>query len=199
VEGRPLDENELIERARGGDVAAYEELVRGYQDIAFRTAFLLSGGASEAEDAAQEAFTKAWYALGRFRAGAPFRPWLLQIVANEARNRRRGAGRRAALALRASEDRRPVDAAPSPEAAVLANEQRRTLLDAVSRLRDEDRQVIHCRYFLELSEAETAAALGWPRGTVKSRLSRALHRLRDQLGTRDGTAPSSIPSGGASG
>jgi RNA polymerase sigma-70 factor (ECF subfamily) len=185
VEGRPLEESELIERARRGETTAYEELVRRYQEIAYRTAYLLSGGASEAEDAAQEAFTKAWYALGRFREGAPFRPWLLQIVANEARNRRRSAGRRTALALRASEDRPAVDAAPSPEAAVLARERRRMLLDALRRLRDEDRQVVQCRYLLELSEAETAAALGWPRGTVKSRLSRALLRLRAELGAAE--------------
>jgi RNA polymerase sigma factor (sigma-70 family) len=186
VEGRPLEESELIERAKRGDAAAYEVLVRTYQEIAYRTAYVLSGGASEAEDAAQEAFTKAWYALARFRHGAPFRPWLLQIVANEARNRRRGEGRRTALALRASEDRPAVDAAPSPEAAVLARERRRVLLEAIGHLRDQDRQVVQCRYLLELSEAETADTLGWPRGTVKSRLSRALARLRTELGSLEG-------------
>jgi RNA polymerase sigma factor (sigma-70 family) len=188
VEGRPLDENELVERARRGDAGAYEELVRTYQEIAYRTAYLLSGGAAEAEDAAQEAFVKAWHALARFRSGAPFRPWLLQIVANEARNRRRGAGRRAALALRASEDRRATDAAPSVEAAVLSRERRQQLLDAIGRLREEDRQVIQCRYLLELSEAETSSTLGLPRGTVKSRLSRALGRLREQLSETDASA-----------
>ena len=181
MEGRPLEETELVERARRGDVAAYEELVRQYQEIAYRTAYVLCGGASEAEDAAQEGFTRAYYALSRFRTGAPFRPWLLQIVANEARNRRRSAGRRAALVLRASEDRPLVDAAPSPEAAVLAQEARGSLLQALNLLREDDRQVIACRYFLELSEAETADALGWPRGTVKSRHSRALGRLRAAL------------------
>jgi RNA polymerase sigma-70 factor, ECF subfamily len=196
VEGRPLEESELVERAKRGETAAYEELVRTYQEIAYRTAYLLSGGASEAEDAAQEAFTKAWYALARFRHGAPFRPWLLQIVANEARNRRRSAGRRTALALRASEDRPAVDAAPSPESAVLALERRRLLLDALARLRDEDRQVVQCRYLLELSEAETATTLGWPRGTVKSRLSRALLRLRTELSAAE-TPPAALTGGDA--
>jgi RNA polymerase sigma factor (sigma-70 family) len=146
-----------------------------------RTAYLACGDASEAEDAAQEAFVKAHAALPRFRAGAPFRPWLLRIVANEARNRRRSAGRRSGLALRVAEDRPSGDAAPSPEAAVLLAETRRGLLAAVEGLRDEDRLVIGCRYFLELSEAETAEALDVPRGTVKSRLSRALGRLRASL------------------
>ena len=186
MEGRPLEESELIERAKQGDVVAYQELVHRYEGIALRTAYLLSGGSGDAEDAALDAFTKAYYALPRFRAGAPFRPWLLRIVANEARNRHRAAGRRAALALRVQEDRPMVDAAPSPEAAVLAQEERATLVAALGSLREEDRRVIECRYFLELSEGETAEVLGRPRGTVKSRLSRALVRLRQELATAHG-------------
>jgi len=155
--------------------------VRRYADIALRTATFVSGRSADAEDATQEAFVKAYAALPRFRAGAPFRPWLLRIVANEARNRRRSAGRRADLAMRVAEDRPSLDAAPSPETAVLAQESRTTLLRAVNALRAEDREMIGARYFLDLSEAETAEALGIPRGTVKSRLSRALGRLRDRL------------------
>jgi len=164
---------------------AYEELVRRHQAVAIRTAHLFAPD-GDAEDAVQEAFVKAHAALARFRAGAPFRPWLLRIVANEARNRRRSAGRRAGLALRSAEDRRPDDAAPSPESAVLVDERRRWLLDGVNALRDQDREVIAARYFLELSEAETADVLGLPRGTVKSRLSRALGRLREHLTASDG-------------
>ena len=63
--------------------------MHAYQGIAFRTAYLLTGSAADAEDAAQDAFVKAYYALGRFRKGAELRPWLLRIVANEARNKRR--------------------------------------------------------------------------------------------------------------
>ena len=163
---------------------AYEELVRRYQDVAVRTAYVISPD-GDAEDAAQEAFVKAYAALHRFRSGSPFRPWLLRIVANEARNRRRSAGRRAGLALRAAEGRPSDDAAPSPESAVLARERRAILLAALSELRDDDREVISARFFLELSEAETAEALGIPRGTVKSRLSRALGRLRGQLGAAE--------------
>ena len=171
----------LVERARAGDVSAYEELVRRHQDVAFRTAVLLAGGAMEAEDAVQEGFVKAHRALGRFRADAPFRPWLLAIVANEARNRRRSAARRQSLALRLAEDRPAGEAAPSPEAAVLDHERRAELLAALERLRPEDREVIGCRYLLELSEAETAEVLRCPKGTVKSRLSRALERLRTSM------------------
>ena len=179
---RPLTESELVERARDGDENAYEELVRAHQGIAFRIAYLTTGNAAEAEDAAQEGFVKAYRALGRFRRGAPFRPWLLQIVANEARNRRRSAGRRATLALRAAEEGSSGGAAPSPEGALLAGEERGRLLQAVNGLREEERMVIACRYFLELSEEETAASLGVRPGTVKSRTSRALARLREKLG-----------------
>ena len=179
---RPLDEAELVERARRGDLEAWETLVRTYQGIAFRTAYLLAGNAADAEEAAQDGFVKAHRALGRFRRGAELRPWLLRIVANEARNRRRSAGRRERLALRAAAETRPGDAVPSPEAAVLAGEQRERLLAAVEALPDEHRDAIACRYLLGLSEAETAAALGVRAGTVKSRLSRALARLREDLG-----------------
>lgn len=183
MEGRPLEDAELVERARRGDVAAYEELVRAYQQLAVRTAYVVAGDSGDAQDAAQEAFVKAYYALGRFREGAAFRPWLLRIVANEAINRRRSSRRKAALVLRAAEaGGRPSDgAAPSPEAAALAHEVRAEVLSALNRLREEDRLVIAYRYFMELSEAEMAEALGCARGTVKSRLSRALGRLQREL------------------
>ena len=183
---RPLDEPALVERARRGDADAWASLVRRYQDIAFRTAYVIAGNAADAEDAAEEGFVRAYYALGRFRPGAPLRPWLLRIVANEARNRRRSAGRRALLQLRASEDRRAGGAVPSPETVLLAAEQRSRLLEAVNSLGEEHRLVVACRYLLQLSEEETADALGWRRGTVKSRLSRALERLRRQLEENDG-------------
>lgn len=154
--------------------------MRGYQAVAFRLAFTITGDAAEAEDAAQEAFVKVYRTLDRFRSGSPFRPWLLTVVANEARNRRRAAGRRMGLALRAAEGGAQV-APPSPETTVVAGERRAELLSAVEGLREEDREVISLRYFLELTEAETAAALGCPRGTVKSRLSRAVARLREKM------------------
>jgi RNA polymerase sigma factor (sigma-70 family) len=181
VVGRPLSEAELVERAKRGDQDAYGELVHTYQGIAFRTAYLLTGSAADAEDAAQDAFVKAFYALGRFRPGAELRPWLLRIVANEARNRRRSAGRRTNLALRAAADPLSGGAAPSPEANLLAGEQQEELLAAVNALPEEQREVVACRYFLELTEEETAEALGLRKGTVKSRLSRGLDRLREHM------------------
>ena len=120
----------------------------------------------------------------RFRAGAPFRPWLLRIVANEARNRRRSAGRRAELALQAAAV--SGDAAPSPETAAVAHERRAVLLDGLARLEERDRDVLVHRFLAGLGEEETAATLGVRRGTVKSRTSRALDRLRELVGEVDG-------------
>jgi len=185
VEGRPLVESEWIEAARRGDASAFEELVRRHEEIAYRTAYVVVGDADDARDAAQDGFLRAHAALGRFRRGAEFRPWLLRIVANAARNRRRSASRRAALALRAFRafrDAASGDAAPSPEVLLLADERRRELLSAINALRPEDRQVIALRWFLELNEEEMAAVLNCRRGTVKSRLSRATARLRATLG-----------------
>ena len=153
--------------------------MHAYQGIAFRTAYVISRNAADAEEAAQDGFVKAWRALGRFREGAPFRPWLLRIVANEAHNRVRSAGRRAGLALRAATEESSGDAAPSPEAVLLSAEQREGLLAAVNELPEEQRLVVSLRYFLGLSELEVAEALDVPQGTVKSRNARALERLRE--------------------
>src|SRR5256885_11888317 len=154
MEGRPADDSELITRAQRGDSAAYEEIVQRYQQVAFRTAYVITGSAADAEDAAQEGFVKAYRALHRFRAGAELRPWLLRIVANEARNRVRSSGRRHRLELRLTEGFRPGDAGPSPQACAIAADERRRLLAMGNALSEQDRLVIASRYFLPLSREE---------------------------------------------
>jgi RNA polymerase sigma factor (sigma-70 family) len=186
VGGRPLDDQELVERAKRGDVHAYEELVQAHQAVAQRTAYVIAGSTGEAEDAVQEAFVKAYYALDRFRSEAPFRPWLLKIVANEARNRLRKAGRQANLALRVGEERPSGGAAPSPEVAALEGAEHAALVDALNKLKEKDRTALALRFFMDLSEEEMAAALNCARGTVKSRVSRALERLRRQMDVEPG-------------
>jgi RNA polymerase sigma-70 factor (ECF subfamily) len=177
------DERALIAAAKAGDQHAYGQLLERHQAVAFRAACLITGSAAEAEDATQDACIKAWLALARFRPDAPFRPWLVRIAINEARNRRRGAGRRTALALRLGPQAGGGSSTPSAETEALAGEERAQLASAVGRLSEADQLVVAARYFLGLSEAETAVALGWRRGTVKSRLSRALGRLQTELET----------------
>ncbi|HWI21714.1 MAG TPA: sigma-70 family RNA polymerase sigma factor [Baekduia sp.] len=184
VGGRPLSEQQLIDRARGGDTRAYEELVRRHQPLALRTAFTIAGSAADAEEAVQDAFMKAWDALGGFRPGAPFRPWLLAIVANEAKTRRRAARRRRWWTEQAANETLTTRdlSSSTPEIQALEHEQRAVLFAALERLPERDRTALRLRYRHELSEREMAAALNCRPGTVKSRLSRALNRLRDQIG-----------------
>lgn len=189
-----MEDGELVAKVQQGDLAAYEELVHRYQDIAFRTAYLVTGDPHEAEETAQDAFIKAFQAMDRFRKGAPFRPWLLRIVTNEARNRRRSAGRRTRLVLQVAGNRPSGYAAPSPELAALESETSAELMTALSLLDEKDRLVIAYRYFFEMSESEMAEALGCRRGTVKSRLSRALARLRDRLTAEDDPATTTFDS-----
>ena len=115
------------------------------------------------------------------KPSSPFRPWLLRIVANEARNRRRAAGRRAGYELRFATDRAVAVAGASPESAVLAAATQHTLRAALASLPGRERDVVTSRYVVGLSEEETAQALGVPRGTVKSRASRGLARLRADM------------------
>jgi RNA polymerase sigma-70 factor (ECF subfamily) len=167
-------------------VGAVRELVQRNQAIAFRAAYVVTGSAADAEEVAQDALVKSLASLRRLRPGSPFRPWLLRIVANEAKNRLRSGRRREAAGLRAANAFVPGGAAPSPEAELDRALERDELLRAVAALPAGERQVVACRYLAQLTEEETAALLDVPAGTVKSRLSRGLARLREQLGDDDG-------------
>ncbi|HVA89176.1 MAG TPA: sigma-70 family RNA polymerase sigma factor [Chloroflexota bacterium] len=187
-----LNEADLIAAAQRGEVSAFEALVLRYQDLVLRVAYLITGDVPTAEDVAQEGFMKAYRALPHFRRGAPLRPWLLRIIANEAKNHQRATARRERLILQVAASGTGGADSATPEESALASEQRQTLLAALERLRDEDRLMIAGRYFLSLSEAEMASLLGCPRGTVKSRLARALDRLRHGLES-DPTLAASTP------
>ncbi len=179
--GGALDDAEAVALAQRGDLDAYEHLVARYTAAAHRAAVLLGAG-DDAEDVVQESFVRAYQKLRWCRAGTAFRPWLLAIVANLTRNLHRSRRRRAALVLQAAaRTEQPVIGPDEPAAAAVAADRRAHLVAALGALDDRDRDVLVCRYLLDLSEAETADALGWPRGTVKSRTSRALHRVRAQL------------------
>ncbi|MCO1594919.1 RNA polymerase sigma factor [Micromonospora sp. RHAY321] len=177
----PLDDDVLVSRARAGDLEAYDLLVARHTASAYRTAVLLGAG-SDSEDVIQEAFVKGYRSLSRYRGDSSFRSWLLAIVANETRNLHRSRSRRDGLALRAAAANPASEIAEDGAVgAVLAGERRARLVEALRQLPERDREVIVCRFFLDLSEEETVATLGWPRGTVKSRTSRALAKLRGLL------------------
>ena len=172
------DEANLIARVQRGDLQAYDKLVREYESIAFRTSFLIVRDAHDAADVAQDAFVRAYQAMGSFKLDKPFRPWLLRIVTNLSLNRVRSTRRRENATLRlvrSTDDSQSV----SPDSAIVSLEQSERLLQAVVRLTIEDQALVSLRYFVELSESEIAETLQIPIGTVKSRLYRTLSRLRE--------------------
>ena len=171
-----MDESTLARDAANGDAAAWEPLVLAHQEAVFRLSYLLLGDPDEAEDVAQETFLRAWNHLKRFDPTRPLRPWLLSIASNLASNRRRSAGRYLAALTRAFRSE-PV-ASSNIEEKSTQHMEANDLWKAVQNLSTSDQQIIYLRYFLELSIAETAQALDVAEGTVKSRLSRALERLR---------------------
>jgi RNA polymerase sigma factor (sigma-70 family) len=181
VEGRPLNDTSLIDAAKSGDTRAYGELVHAHQQTALRVAYLILRDPVEAEDVVQEAFVKAFRALDRVDAEREFRPWILAIVRNEARNRSRSRMRRRNLEMRLAGEGDSGDSARSPETLTLEADAQRAVLAAVDRLPERQRLVVGLRFLVGLSEAETAATLGIPAGTVKSRTARGLDRLRTDL------------------
>ncbi len=169
-------DSELIRQAAAGDQDAYETLVRRYEEPVFRLAYLLLGDPDDAQDVAQDTFIRAYHHLRRFDAERPLRPWLLQITRNLARNRQRALGRYWAAISRAFAGVSLVDR--SAEAEHTQRWEVQALWDAIRQLDRPDQEIIYLRYFLELSVDETADVLNVQPGTVKSRLSRALGRLR---------------------
>jgi len=170
-----LDEPTLIRDAANGETTAWEPLVLAHQQAVFRLAYLFLGDPDEAEDVAQETFLRAWRGLKHFDVTRPLRPWLLSIAANLARNRHRSAGRYIAALTRAF---RNEPAPSSIEEKSTQNIAAGNLWRAIQNLSLPDQQIVYLRYFLELSVTETAEVLQVAEGTVKSRLSRALEKLR---------------------
>ena len=169
-----MAETEQIIQARQGNQTAWEALMRAHQEPVFRLAYLLLGDPDEAEDITQETFLRAYKSLAGFDTERPLRPWLLRIASNLAHNRHRSFGRYiSALTRFAQQDPSRIESTiPNPE------DNGQALWQAVRRMTKPFQEVVYLRYFLEMSENEMADVLEVPAGTVKSRLHRALSRLR---------------------
>lgn len=174
-------EQEWIRAAQRGDASAYDALVRAYETLAFRAAYLITRDAQEAADAAQDAFVRAYRGLNTFRVGEPFRPWLLRIVTNQALNRIQANKRRWQMNERYGQAESEQHGTPDAIDRLAASEQNARLLLAVRRLKPDEQALITLRYLMELPEAEVARALDIPQGTVKSRLHRTLAKLREMI------------------
>lgn len=173
-----MDEDKIVQRARRGDAAAFEQLVTAYRDRVYRLALRLCGNGADADEAAQEAFLAAWKGLPNFRGESKFSTWLYQLVNHAAIDLLRREKRHAAGDM---EEVDAPDSAPSPQQQAERNEQRQAVRDAVLHLPPEQRQVVVLRFMEELSYEEIGAALHLPVGTVKSRLNRAKAALREIL------------------
>ena len=171
-----MDDRELVQRAQSGDRCAFGDLFRRYQDVAFRAAYLVTIDAAEAEDALQEGFIKAFQALHRFDPDRPFRPWILRIVTNAARNRRRSASRLERLQLQLFQSTQMQES--SPESNVLAAEDRHRVLRGLADLTEADRLVLTFYYFLDIGPSELAQLFDRSPSAMRSRLHRARERLR---------------------
>ncbi len=189
AEAAAAEDAELIRRAQGGDLAAFNSIVLRHQDAVYGLAFRFLSERGAAEDAAQEAFLRAYRSAGRFRGGS-VRSWLLTIVANLARDELRRRGRRRERSLEADRERlparpEPTDGGPTPEEHAVATgrraELRAELEAALATLPEEWRMTVLLADVHGLRHEEVARATGVAPGTVKSRLSRARARLRDIL------------------
>jgi RNA polymerase sigma-70 factor (ECF subfamily) len=171
-----MDESELAEHAVRGDREAFGELVRCHQTGVFNVAYRLLGERRDAEDAAQEAFLRAFRAIRRLDPARPAGPWLKKIAVNVCLNR---------LELRASvslEDETALAAPdPGPEPRVIERERDRKIRLALLRLPPRFRAAIELRHFQELSYAEMADVLERPLSAVKSDLFRARKLLAQYL------------------
>lgn len=175
------DEVRLVQEALAGQSEAFDQLLAPYLPRAYRTACGITRHPETAADALQEALLRVYRALRNLRSGAPFYPWFIRIVVNEALKQ---AGRRAPSLTAAPE------VAPSVEAHVLGLEERAALWDSIQALSPAHRAVIILRYYEELSEAEMAEVLDVSPGTVKSRLFHARKLLARRLeGARPGWRP----------
>jgi RNA polymerase sigma-70 factor (ECF subfamily) len=186
-------ESDLLAKVRGGNLFAFEEIVKRYQRRVYGIALRIVRRHEVADDVAQETFIRAYRSLATYDAGRPFGPWLCQIAANLAVNHVRSPqGREEAL---------PEGHAETPAVAsgplddVLEGEARRLLDSAVASLPAEQRAVFVLRAVEELSYREIAEALGLSMGTVMSRLSRAREKLREALAPYLG--PAARRAGGA--
>jgi RNA polymerase sigma-70 factor, ECF subfamily len=175
-------ETELIESAAHGDQEAFRQLWEAHHPAAMAAALRLCHQRALAEEICQGAFLLAWRGLPGFQKGSPFRPWLMRIIyrhALDVMEKQRTYLRPLSLDI-ALESQIPLDSDSRMEQADLQEQvaQREEVQQALARLNAEQRRVIALRYGADLTEIDIAQVLGWPIGTVKSRLNRARERLR---------------------
>jgi RNA polymerase sigma-70 factor (ECF subfamily) len=172
-----------VDRARNGDLAAFNDLVLDYQALVYNLCLRMLGGQQAAQDAAQEAFIAAWRNIGGLRGGS-FRSWLLRIAANACNDELRRRGRRPASSLETALEEgvpEPPDPSPAPEASALTSELRGHIGAALLQLPADQRLAVILCDVEQLDYVEIASVTKASLGTVKSRIARGRARLRALL------------------
>jgi RNA polymerase sigma-70 factor (ECF subfamily) len=188
-----VDESGALDRARKGDLDAFNDLVVEHQDAVFRVCLRMLGSYEAAQDAAQQAFISAWRALPTMR-GDRFRAWLLRIASNSCLDELRRQGRRPGASLDLSLEGgmpEPETHQAGPEAVALSRELRAEIDAALQLLPDDQRLAVILCDIEELEYEEIGRVMGTSIGTVKSRISRGRARLRQLLLAR----PELLPEG----
>jgi RNA polymerase sigma-70 factor (ECF subfamily) len=175
---RDAGEKALIERVQRGDADAYDELVAAYVRRVVSIARGIVRNAQDAEDLAQEAFVKAYRSIGRFRAGDAFGPWIYRIVTNLALD---VVKHRARFRHEELDERAPASRRDAPEVPALSNEIGRRIDVALETLPEMQRIVARLHLIEEFEHHEIAAMMGLNGGTVRSHLSLARRKLKEQL------------------
>jgi RNA polymerase sigma-70 factor (ECF subfamily) len=184
------DEAGWVAAAQEGDHRAFAEIVRRYQRPIYRLAYAMTRNASDADDAAQETFVRAYQAIGRFRVGEPLYPWLSRIAVNLVYSLFRRRRRRPETPLEPLlEAGRQWATEDDPVEESATREHHRRLEEAFAELKAEHRSVLVLRVVEGLSYDDIAKSLGVPIGTVMSRLSRARQELKNRLAARTGEKP----------
>lgn len=177
----------LIRKVCAGDSEAFEPLVREHQGRVYAIALRMMGNEADAQDAAQEAFLKAYTSLREFRGDSRFSTWLCRLTGNVCIDALRRRSRRQESSLYVQDDEGEElapdipDPAPTPEEQTERAETRQEVREAIAALPEGDRQVLTLRELGGLSYEEIAERLSLPPGTVKSRLNRARKKLCEML------------------
>jgi RNA polymerase sigma-70 factor (ECF subfamily) len=182
------EERRLVERARRGDLDAFDEIVRAYERQVYNLAYRMTGNYDDANDISSEAFVRVFNAIGRFRGDSAFSTWLYRIVTNAFLDERKRRRAHPTVSLEDEFDvegsalyRQVEDTAPGPADRAEEGEARRALHLAIQQLPDFQREIVTMYHVLDMSYEEICEITGTPIGTVKSRLNRARLALRDIL------------------
>jgi RNA polymerase sigma-70 factor, ECF subfamily len=175
-----ISDEELALQVQQGKREAWTMLIERHYEALLNYLYRMSGQRATADDGAQETFVRVWQRISLYTYPRPFRPWLYTIATNLARNTLSSADQRHTQSAAAEADY--ADPLPQPEDAVLAQDSAQQVLNALNQLPSHQREVVVLFYYHEMPQAEIADVLGIPVGTVKSRLSLGIKRLREMMG-----------------